>query len=313
MLSRHCCSSGLTRSLYRCYSSTSTSGSSSLQLIKRLRDESGAPLNLIKNAVSKSSGDYAAALAALKEEMAKRGDKLVAKSAGREAREGWVIASRINTPTNRPAASISQLNTETDFVARSEAIVSLARVVGGAAARTAREHGTADFANILDPTLAATAASPSASTPLHQAITHQMSLVGETVRLSAVLGTALAAHKVTQTGVQLALGVHCHGGPPGFNSTPGVMGDVQVDTAIGRMGALVQVSVTEELAGRLNEQGRTVVEFADEIAREVVAQQPESAQEFWTLDKVGDQQSRTVRQWAGEGVELVNYIRLDRS
>lgn len=247
----------------RCFATSSsvrnaagTDGLSKMQMIKKLRDDTAAPLNLVKDAIA-STSSYAAAAAALQTAMAKRGEKLVAKSATREAREGWVFAAR---SSDGKKAVIGRVNTETDFVARSEGVVQLTIHLARAA-------------------LAGAAAEDEA---IGKKVTEQMSLVGETIRFGDVLREDVA--QAAEGGGE-RVGVHCHGGPK------------HEDVSLGRMGAIVRLR-----GGKVD---------ADELAREIVAQQPESTEEFWTLEKVGD--TRTVREWAGDEVELVSWTRLDRS
>lgn len=74
------------------------------------------------------------------------------------------------------------------------------------------------------------------------------------------------------------------------------------DVYLGRMGALINISGPAS----------TTLAQADELAREMVAQNPDSLEEFWNSEKVGDQESRTVRQWAGPDMNILHWTRLER-
>lgn len=255
-----------------------------MQLIKKLREEVQAPLNIVKSAVSQAqpAGDYEAALAILRKEMTKRGEKLVAKSADRAATEGWVIAARSR---DGKAASLSVLNCETDFVAKSEKVVDLAAAIGrsfvdaaGSKAEQADSHVTSSQ-DQLD-------AIEVEGQGLKDRLTEAMSLFGESMRVNRAVQTRLAK-SVDDT----VVGIHCHGGP-----------SISRDVYLGRMGAMINVRAQSDTARQL----------ADELAREVVAQNPDSMDEFWTLDKVGDSEGRTVRQWAGKDIEITAWTRFER-
>lgn len=254
-----------------------------MQLIKKLREDIQAPLNIVKSAVSQASpaGDYESALSILKMEMIKRGEKLVAKSAERVATEGWVIAARSNDGL---AGSLSVLNCETDFVAKSDKVVNLAQTIGEDLAFSAKaadgneeKHLVSSQETIDNVT--------TQGIPLKQRLTESMSLFGESIKMNREISTRLSGS------TRSYVGIHCHGGP-----------SISENVYLGRMGAMINVSSKSVDVGKI----------ADELAREVVAQNPESMDEFWTLEKVGDSQGRTVREWAGVDVEISAWSRLDR-
>ncbi|CCG82046.1 Elongation factor Ts, mitochondrial [Taphrina deformans PYCC 5710] len=279
LVSSFCRRSCLTTRLY----STGAKPLTTIQLIKKLREELQAPLNLVKSAVSAAepSGNYESALAILKKEMIKRGEKLVAKSADRAATEGWVIAARSGDGT---AGSLSVLNCETDFVAKSSKVVELASKVGQRLAVSAKSddtpkdrHRDMPQEEIDNVTLEGVS--------LKEALTQSMSVYGESMRMTRASTSSIKHAKMT------AIGIHCHGGPT-----------LTQDVYLGRMGAMINIVTANQ----------TTKEMADELAREVVAQNPDSMEEFWALEKVGDPQQRTVRQWAGDDVEIVSWTRLER-
>ena len=90
----------------------------SLEIIKKLRDETGAGMVDIKNALEEAGGSEAKAVEILR----KSGQKIAAKKSGRSTAEGVIAIERSG---QRIAAVV--LACETDFVARNENFVRAAR------------------------------------------------------------------------------------------------------------------------------------------------------------------------------------------
>ena len=86
----------------------------SIETIKELRERTGAGFGDCKKALSKTSGNMDEALKWLK----KQGLAQMAKRAGKDAKEG-LVSSYIHT--NGRIGVLLEVNTETDFSARSEA------------------------------------------------------------------------------------------------------------------------------------------------------------------------------------------------
>jgi len=87
--------------------------------VKKLRDQTGAGMMDCKKALTAAGGDFEKAI----EELRLKGQKLSAKRADREAKEGAVIAK---TSHNKNNGVIIRLSCETDFVSKGEAFVALA-------------------------------------------------------------------------------------------------------------------------------------------------------------------------------------------
>ncbi|MFC1624024.1 translation elongation factor Ts [Candidatus Omnitrophota bacterium] len=85
----------------------------SVDLIKKLREKTNAPMMDCKKALQEASGDLKTAIDLLK----KRGQIVALKKAGRTAKEG-VIESYIHS--NSKIGVLLEVNCETDFVARNE-------------------------------------------------------------------------------------------------------------------------------------------------------------------------------------------------
>jgi elongation factor Ts len=89
------------------------------QMVKELREATGAGVLDAKKALEASGGDFDKAVDALREKGAAR----AAKRSGREASEG--VVELYSHPGNRVGV-ILELNCETDFVARNEEFTNLA-------------------------------------------------------------------------------------------------------------------------------------------------------------------------------------------
>lgn len=90
--------------------------------VKNLRDQTGAGMMDCKKALVEADGDMEKAIDYLR----KKGQKLSAKRADRDAKEGVVIA--VNSG-NRNKGVVLRLSCETDFVAKNEDFVNLAKTI----------------------------------------------------------------------------------------------------------------------------------------------------------------------------------------
>ncbi len=94
--------------------------------VKHLRDITGAGMMDCKKALTESNGDVEGAIEVLR----KKGQKLSAKRAEREANEGVVVAL---TSHNKNNGIVLRLSCETDFVSKGEGFVNLAKEFGNIA------------------------------------------------------------------------------------------------------------------------------------------------------------------------------------
>jgi elongation factor Ts len=92
----------------------------SAELVKELRERTGAGFMDCKNALTEADGDLDKAIALLRE----RGLAAAAKKSGREAREG-LVSSYIHTGGR--VGVLIEVNCETDFVARTDEFQRLVR------------------------------------------------------------------------------------------------------------------------------------------------------------------------------------------
>ncbi len=93
------------------------------QMVKTLRDKTGAGMADCKKALEENNGELEAAIEFLR----KKGAASAAKRADREAKEGAIIAK-----TNGKKAVVVEINSETDFVAKNEEFVKYAHNVADA-------------------------------------------------------------------------------------------------------------------------------------------------------------------------------------
>jgi len=116
------------------------------QDIKKLRDMTGAGMMDCKKALSEADGDFEKAI----EELRKKGQKLSAKRADREAKEGVVIAM---TTDDRSNGVLIKLSCETDFVAKNESFVELGKTIAGIALKNLPDTREALLALPFDDTI----------------------------------------------------------------------------------------------------------------------------------------------------------------
>jgi len=81
--------------------------------VKKLREQTGAPMMKAKEALKEADGDVAKAVEILR----KKGAEVAAEKSARDATEG-IVASYIHS--NKKIGVMVELNCETDFVARNE-------------------------------------------------------------------------------------------------------------------------------------------------------------------------------------------------
>ncbi len=97
-----------------------------LEDIKKLRDATGAGMMDCKKALTEAGGDFEKAI----EELRKKGQKVSAKRADRDALEGAVIA-KISDDKKRGV--VIKLSSETDFVSKNEEFIQLTTQIAQAA------------------------------------------------------------------------------------------------------------------------------------------------------------------------------------
>ncbi len=135
----------------------------SAQLIKELRERSGAGMLDCKKALDESNGNMDAAIDWLR----KKGLAQAAKKSGRTAAEGVVAVA-----TSGDKGAIIELNSETDFVARNEQFQALATAITGYTLETdgSLEQVKAHTCSV-------------AKKPVAEAVTDAIATIGENIQL----------------------------------------------------------------------------------------------------------------------------------
>jgi len=109
----------------------------SAQDVKKLREQTGAAMMDAKHALEEAGGDIEKAIESLR----KKGQKMAAKRAGREAKEGCVAAY---IHANGQVGAMVELVSETDFVARNEQFKELAYDIAMHVAATDPQYLSSD-------------------------------------------------------------------------------------------------------------------------------------------------------------------------
>ena len=143
--------------------------------VKKLRDATGAGMMDCKKALTEAGGNIEDAIAILR----KKGQKLSAKRADRDAKEGAVIAL---TSDNRNNGIIVRLSCETDFVGKGDAFIALANSIGEVALK-----------NLPDSLEALLALPFDAEMNVGDKVTEQVGVFGEKVEVKAYEKVVTAA------------------------------------------------------------------------------------------------------------------------
>ena len=101
----------------------------SAELVKKLRDRTGAGMADCKKALEEADGNEEKALDFLR----KRGAASAAKRSDRVAKEGVIVAA---VSEDKSKALIAEVNSETDFVARNDSFIEFAQDVAHSALKT---------------------------------------------------------------------------------------------------------------------------------------------------------------------------------
>ncbi|MFN9582028.1 MAG: translation elongation factor Ts [Bacteroidota bacterium] len=159
--------------------------------VNKLRQMTGAGMMDCKKALTESNGDFEAAVDYLR----KKGAKVSAARADREAKEGAVIAK---TSPDRKLGVIVQLSCETDFVAKNEDFVKFAQSIADLA--LAHKPANAEALKAL----------PFDGATLAERITDQVGKIGEkidVVRYEIIEGENIVSyiHGANRLGVLVSL------------------------------------------------------------------------------------------------------------
>lgn len=138
-------------------------------LIKQVREETGAGMMDVKKALTEAEGDVARA----KEIIRAKGIQAAGKREGRKAQEG-TIASTVVDAANGQVGYAVELNSETDFVAKTPKFVEFAQTV--------LDYAVKAGAGTVDEVLAA----PAENGTVKEAVEEAAALFGEHVKVGQV-------------------------------------------------------------------------------------------------------------------------------
>src|SRR5262249_7704329 len=138
----------------------------SAQMVKELRERTGAGMLDCKAALSETEGNIEAAVDSLR----KKGLAKAAKKAGRVAAEGLIAIEREQTK-----GIMVEINSETDFVARNEQFQGLVKMIAHAALKTGPDVDAIKAAKI-------------GSETVEQVITSAIATIGENMTLRRAAG-----------------------------------------------------------------------------------------------------------------------------
>jgi elongation factor Ts len=135
--------------------------------VKKLRDTTGAGMMDCKKALAEAGGDFDAAIDILR----KQGQKMSAKRADREAKEGVVIAL---VSDDKKRGVVVRLGCETDFVAKNEDFVKLTEKI----AEIALKEFPATVEELLSKPF-------NSDLTVDEKLTEQVGVIGEKIELSS--------------------------------------------------------------------------------------------------------------------------------
>jgi elongation factor Ts len=133
------------------------------QMVKDLRERSGAGMMDCKKALNETAGDLEAAVDWLR----KKGLAAAAKKAGRVASEGLVATS-----LHGKVGAVAEINSETDFVARNEQFQNFSKTIADLVAQ-----------NKFDATSVANASYPGKSHAVSEELTSMIATIGENMSI----------------------------------------------------------------------------------------------------------------------------------
>jgi elongation factor Ts len=134
--------------------------------VNKLRKQTGAGMMDCKNALVEAEGDFEKAVDVLR----KRGQKVAAKRADRDATEGCVLAA---SNSNNSFGAVVSLNCETDFVAKNDSFVALTQSI----LDTAIANNVADKDALLATSLG--------DMTVAEKLTQQTGVIGEKLEIGA--------------------------------------------------------------------------------------------------------------------------------
>ncbi|KAI8799787.1 elongation factor TS-domain-containing protein [Cladochytrium replicatum] len=257
-----------------------------LSLVSKLRKETQCSISKAKDALIASANDYKAALIWLEEDAIKHGQSKANKLSGRVASDGLVgiVVADANRARPYPLASIVELNSETDFVARNQLFSQLVFRVGLTAAKIYKSIPSNRQPNMLNSLPIEILKEASLLTAhafdaldanmndqlqksTNNAITELVGKLGE--NLSLRRATVLTPSETNDDDSTIIAGGYAHGNVSGESH-------LEIDHAAGRIAALVILKASpKEAAATLISSG-ALPRTARQLAQHVVGFNPKS-------------------------------------
>jgi elongation factor Ts len=187
------------------------------QMVKALRDRTGAGMMECKKALEASGGDIEKGI----EELRKRGIASAAKKTGRSAKQGAIV---IKLSDDKSSGVIVEFNCESDFVARTDDFQGL---VGDLADQALASAAVASPADLLRESYA-----KDASLTIEALITAKVAKIGENMklaRLEKLSGGVLGAY--IHPGAQLGVLIQATGADVSTNEIQDLVRDVAMQIA----------------------------------------------------------------------------------
>ncbi|EPX75089.1 translation elongation factor EF- Ts Tsf1 [Schizosaccharomyces octosporus yFS286] len=257
--------------------------------IKTLRMENTASIDIIKQAVEEAGvGNLEKAREILSKKIQQRGGKIAEKTKDRIAKQGWI--SQCLSADQRKAITV-EINCESDFVSQTASFQEFSRSVASCLLPLIRSNeatfclNNTDVNTLLqDKTLAIPADSINADTnvgTLNDYLLKASSLTGEKVTINRILCfNALQPNS--------RIGIYAHGAT------------AAASTQLGRIASMALVEKSSDDCSKI----------AGLVAKEIVAQAPESTDELLSLPSVS-QSPNTVQELLNGGT-ILNWIRWER-
>ncbi|EPY49552.1 translation elongation factor EF-Ts Tsf1 [Schizosaccharomyces cryophilus OY26] len=258
--------------------------------IKQLRIENSASIEIIKQAVEEAGvGNLEKAREILSKKIQQRGGKIAEKTKDRVAKQGWISQC---VSADRKKAIMVEVNCESDFVSQTASFQEFSRTIASCLLHHVPSNESRIFLNestckdmFKDKTLTfppGSAAPDSSNGNLSDYLVKAASLTGEKVNINRVLGfNALQSNS--------CIGIYAHGATTSSSSTQ-----------LGRIASMILIQ----------KESSDCSEIADLLAKEIVAQAPDSTDEFLSLPSIS-KSSKTI-QGLLEGGSILDWIRWER-
>lgn len=265
---------------------------SKLADIKKLRSETNASMDLVKQSVEEAGvGNLELAREILKKKIVQRGGKLAEKSKNRTAKEGWII--QCISEDGRKAV-MAEINCESDFVAQTTPFQDLAKRIASTFLHyLPTNHSSYSVEATLKNEILKHQAYVSKNHEANEKdVSSNVSLEEEIVKMTSFTGEKVQVQRLHCMNARVpstAIGIFSHGAK---QSSP-----LQ---QLGRIGSMVQIN--SDLSTRKG--------LSNQIAKEIVAQDPSSTSELLSFRSLVDSE-KTIKDVLGQST-ILEWVRWER-